>query len=52
MNRAEFGEWLNAYKLAWESGDPGKAAALFTPDVVYEETPFDEPMRGLEAIRR
>ena len=52
MNRSAFAEWLDAYKLAWESTDPRKAAALFTPDAVYEETPFDEPMRGLEAIRR
>lgn len=48
----EFNDWLEAYGRAWRDGDPEAAAALFTPDARYEETPFDRPMVGREAIYR
>jgi hypothetical protein len=44
--------WLEAYGKAWESQDPDAAAAIFAPVATYQETPFDEPMRGREAIRQ
>ena len=43
--------WLDAYGRAWEQMDPDAAAALFADDATYQETPFDQPMRGREAIR-
>jgi ketosteroid isomerase-like protein len=43
--------WLNAYGRAWEGRDPEAAAALFTEDGVYAWGPYEEPMRGREAIR-
>lgn len=52
MNRPGFAKWLDEYKTAWECGDPLKAAALFTEDATYRETPFDETMHGRDAIRR
>ncbi|MGH2652286.1 MAG: nuclear transport factor 2 family protein [Actinomycetota bacterium] len=45
------GAWLAAYGKAWETQDPDAAVALFTPEATYQEKPFDEPMRGREAIR-
>jgi len=42
--------WLDALKHAWEERDPLAAANLFSVDAVYRETPFEEPMRGREAI--
>ena len=48
----EFAHWLIDYGRAWEKGDPGAAAALFTEDAAYHETPFADPMRGHAAIRR
>lgn len=44
--------WLDAYGRAWETRDPDAAVELFAEDASYRETPFDEPMRGREAIRR
>jgi len=41
---------LERYKQAWERRDPAAAKALFSPDARYQETPFDEEMRGAEAI--
>jgi ketosteroid isomerase-like protein len=43
-------EWLSAYGRAWEAMDPDAAVALFTEDATYQETPFDEVMRGRPAI--
>lgn len=51
LTARRFATWLDRYKSAWEHGDPDAAAALFAADALYEETPFDEPMRGREAIR-
>ena len=50
MNVDTFTSWLEAYKHAWEIRDPQAAAALFTSDATYQETPFREPMRGQAAI--
>jgi nuclear transport factor 2 (NTF2) superfamily protein len=45
-------DWLARYGRAWETADPDAAAALFTEDATYRESPFDEVMEGREAIRR
>jgi hypothetical protein len=45
-------DWLARYGRALETPDPDAAAALFTEDVTYRESPFDEVMEGREAIRR
>ena len=50
LDRAAFGAWLEGYKQAWEARDPARAAALFTPDATYSETPFDLPLEGQAAI--
>lgn len=46
-----FNKWLAAYGMAWEEGDPQKAADLFAEGASYQVTPFDEPMVGKEAIQ-
>jgi hypothetical protein len=51
MDARTFEEWLDALRRAWEGRDPDAAARLFTEDATYQETPFDEPMRGRAAIR-
>jgi ketosteroid isomerase-like protein len=43
--------WLAAYRRAWEERDPEAAAALFTEDGVYAWGPYEEPLRGRDAIR-
>jgi uncharacterized protein (TIGR02246 family) len=43
-------DWLSAYGRAWETMDPDAAVELFTEDATYRETPFEETMRGREAI--
>jgi limonene-1,2-epoxide hydrolase len=46
-----FKQWLDALGHAWEGRDPDAAARLFTENATYQETPFEEPMRGQAAIR-
>jgi uncharacterized protein (TIGR02246 family) len=51
LTRAALAAWLDRYERAWEERDADQAAALFAPDAVYRETPFDPPMAGVDAIR-
>ncbi len=51
MNEADFRHWLDRYGAAWEAQDPDAAASIFTPSGTYAWGPFNEPVRGREAIR-
>jgi ketosteroid isomerase-like protein len=50
LNRGDVERWLALYGRAWETMDPDTAVELFTQDATYQETPFDEVMRGRPAI--
>jgi limonene-1,2-epoxide hydrolase len=43
--------WLEEYRQAWVRRDPDAAAALFTPDAVYQEQAFEPAYVGRPAIR-
>lgn len=48
---AEVERWIAAYERAWRaSGVEGLAAELFTPDATYSTGPYEETLRGREAI--
>lgn len=42
--------WLDRYVDAWRSNDPAQIRALFAEDATYRYGPWDEPIRGPEAI--
>ena len=42
--------WLAAYVRAWETYDRAAIAALFSRDATYRYHPFDESIRGQQAI--
>lgn len=42
--------WLNAYSEAWRTYDPRAIGNLFTDDAAYYFGPYDEPVRGRDAI--
>jgi len=42
--------WLDAYVKAWETYSPEAIGALFTDDAIYSFYPFEDPIRGREAI--
>ena len=52
MTEQDVRRWLDEYGRAWVDGDPDQVVALFTDTAAYRETPFDEPMRGRQEIRK
>lgn len=51
LSEASLVAWLEGYKVAWESRDADKAAALFTPDATYQDEAFSPPHVGTQGIR-
>lgn len=52
MEKAEVDRWLRAYVDAWKSFDRHRIGELFAEDVEYRYHPYDEPVRGREAVVR
>jgi hypothetical protein len=50
VTREHVGEWLDAYVAAWRSYDEADIRALFAPEATYAYHPYDEPLRGVNAI--
>jgi SnoaL-like domain len=43
--------WVERYERAWRTAGTDDLDALFTVDATYRMGPFQEPHRGLDAIR-
>jgi ketosteroid isomerase-like protein len=50
MEKREVDSWLDAYVSAWKSYDRDEIAALFADEVSYRYHPYDEPVRGRDAV--
>jgi ketosteroid isomerase-like protein len=50
MDRTDVVRWLDAYVEAWKTYDRERIAALFAEDVEYRYHPYDEPVKGREAV--
>jgi ketosteroid isomerase-like protein len=50
MERADVDRWLADYVEAWQTYDRDRIGALFSDDAEYRYHPYDEPVRGREAI--
>jgi ketosteroid isomerase-like protein len=50
MDRADVTRWLDDYVEAWKTYDRERIAALFAEDVEYRYHPYDEPVRGRDAV--
>jgi uncharacterized protein (TIGR02246 family) len=44
--------WLAAYEAAWRTAETEALAGIFTDDASYLQSPYEEPVAGLSAIRR
>jgi hypothetical protein len=42
---------VDTFGKGWEKGNPDLIMSVFTPDIVFLETPFEEPKRGQEEVR-
>jgi ketosteroid isomerase-like protein len=52
MDHAAFQSWLRRYIDAWRSNDAATIGDLFAEDATYRYHPWDEPVRGRDAIVR
>jgi len=50
MTPADVQSWLDRYIKAWRSYDRDQIKALFSDDASYKFHPWDEPLRGADAI--
>ena len=50
MDHAAVQQWLDRYIDAWRTYDPEAIGDLFTSDAEYRYHPWDDPIRGREAI--
>ena len=50
MNRESLQAWLDKYVEAWRTYEPSQIKDLFSEDALYFYSPFDDPVRGREAI--
>jgi hypothetical protein len=46
MNGEDFKNWLKLYGQAWQDKDEARFSELFSPDVKYYWTPFENPVSG------
>ena len=51
MDRAGLAAWVEAYERAWRTAGTDALSELFTADATYSMAPFEDPYRGLGAIR-
>jgi ketosteroid isomerase-like protein len=50
MEKSDVDQWLERYVEAWNTYDRDQIAALFAEDVSYRYHPYDEPIRGRDAV--
>jgi len=50
ITRERVQAWLDAYIEAWRSYEPAAIGDLFSESAEYRYHPYDEPLRGREAI--
>ena len=50
MDRRQVSDWLLGYIAAWRSYDADRIGDLFSDDAEYRYHPYDEPVRGRDAI--
>jgi hypothetical protein len=50
VQRGDVDRWLAGYVEAWRTYDRERIAALFAADAQYRYHPYDEPLRGRDAI--
>jgi ketosteroid isomerase-like protein len=52
MQRDDVDRWLAGYVEAWRTYEHERIATLFSADAEYRYHPYDEPVRGRDAIVR
>lgn len=50
-DRSAVSRWLAAYEAAWRAPGTDGLARLFTEDATYLQSPYEQPITGLAAIK-
>jgi ketosteroid isomerase-like protein len=50
VEKADVDRWLEGYVAAWKSYDSEAIGELFSADVEYRFHPYDDPVRGRDAV--
>lgn len=50
-DHAAVSRWLAGYETAWRAHGTESLDALFTGDATYLQSPYDQPVTGLDAIK-
>jgi ketosteroid isomerase-like protein len=50
VTREDVEDWVRGYERAWRSPGTEALKDLFTGDATYLQSPYEEPVAGLEAI--
>jgi ketosteroid isomerase-like protein len=51
-DRTAVSRWLAGYEAAWRAPGTAALAGIFTREATYRQSPYEEPVVGLEAIGR
>jgi uncharacterized protein (TIGR02246 family) len=51
-SRTSARDLIDTFARGWAKGQTDLIVSVFTADAVFVETPFSEPLRGSEALRR
>jgi len=49
-DRSAVYRWVEGYEHAWRTSGTEELSVLFTTDATYLHSPYEEPVRGLDAI--
>lgn len=52
MDRKQLSDWIALYERLWRTEGTDELDRLFSEDVIYSNGPFEEPVRGLEALAK
>ena len=50
MTSQDLADWIARYERAWRTAGTESLETVFTEDATYRAAPFEEPLRGREAI--
>src|ERR1700744_1019423 len=51
-DRAQVRRWLAEYEAAWRAPGTEGLHPIFPAAVIYRQSPYEEPVAGLDAVRR
>ena len=50
-HRTSVEQWLTGYEAAWRAPGTEALTGLFTSDALYLQSPYEQPVTGLDAIK-